>query len=423
MVVDLAARPHITAGVALASAVVIAAGPMAQHLPHLHLAQQLRQVSVSDINLTDAASGMTDLFSGVGNELESLASGASALAVPAAALTDFINPAALPLPVQTWVTTFQALGMNTQQIFDAWTQMPFPVAQQIAANWLQYGSDYVGPFQTVANNMVNYFTGTQTSDFVPLLQQAWSALINTSSSTNITQAFNDLNFAFIINPAIQFGEPLENVLAIPTYIAANFSSFVNGLLNTGNGLPFTAIGYFVASLEPLLEKTFAGALQASFNAFNVGDATDGVLNLVNIPGAMINALLNGQFNNTKTIQGWANGLLSFATCRAGTCSPSGLLSKLLLNFSPNLASTMVAPNGQNIAQGGSLVTAFQNFANQLINGWPSLSPVVSDISGGLTSLLQSIPSTLSNLPSMLGNLGGALTGQIGAWIATILRLL
>lgn len=103
---ELAARPHISAGVALAAASVIAAGSIAQHLPGLHVAEHLPTVNVAAINLTDASS-MMDLFSGVETEFASLASGASAAAVPA----DVLN-LSLPVPIQTWVTTFENAGAN-----------------------------------------------------------------------------------------------------------------------------------------------------------------------------------------------------------------------------------------------------------------------------------------------------------------------
>ncbi|QZA18432.1 hypothetical protein K3U93_04320 [Mycobacterium malmoense] len=94
---DLAARSHITAAAALASAAVLAAGPMAQHLPDLHLTQQLSRVSVANINLTDTASAL-DLFSGVESQLASLANGASAAAVSASLADNLV--------VQTWSNTF-----------------------------------------------------------------------------------------------------------------------------------------------------------------------------------------------------------------------------------------------------------------------------------------------------------------------------
>ncbi|ORA70447.1 hypothetical protein BST25_18950 [Mycobacterium heidelbergense] len=104
-------------------------------------------------------------------------------------------------------------------------------------------------------------------------------------------------------------------------------------------------------------------------------------------------------------------------------SSFGLLNGLLNTLAPGLANQIVVPGAVNIMSGGSLATAFQGLTNQLINGWPSLSPVIGDISAGLTQLLQSIPSVLSNLPSMLGNFAGALASNVGSLIAALLKLL
>ncbi|MCV7050951.1 hypothetical protein H7H82_10145 [Mycobacterium heidelbergense] len=71
----------------------------------------------------------------------------------------------------------------------------------------------------------------------------------------------------------------------------------------------------------------------------------------------------------------------------------------------------------------ALQTAFQGLANGFTNGWPSLTPIVNDVSAGLTSLLQSIPSVVSNLPLILSNFGGALASNIGLLISNLLRLL
>ncbi|ORA77149.1 hypothetical protein K3U93_13660 [Mycobacterium malmoense] len=390
MVVDLAARPHITAAVALAAAGVITIAPITQHL---RLTQHLPTVSVSDIQLTDAASSVMDLFSGVENELASLAGGATAAAVPAAALTDFINPAALPLPIATWVTTFQNAGANLQTTANLIQALPAPVAQQVAANWASYADLYVSTWQTAAKNAVNLYTGTASADFWPLLNMAFNQI----ASGNISGALTNVFDAFYQNPFISIGEPLETILKIPAYLTQNLANTTNYLTTTG----VTDIGLVgFITLPTLVEQAFGNSLQAASTAWAGGDPVGAISNLFNIPGAVVNAFLNGP----------------------GT---GGLLGRFLNNtvlktLAPGLAKSIVAPNAVNIATGGSLQTALQGFVTQLTNGWPSLSNVIPSASAGLTTLLQSVAS---NLPSMLSSFGATLATNIGLLISNLLKLL
>ncbi|OIN80475.1 hypothetical protein BMG05_12640 [Mycobacterium malmoense] len=384
MVVDLTARPRITAGVALASAAVLAAGPMAQRLPNFHVAWQLTQVNVSEINLTDASSAL-DLFSGVENELVSLASGASAAAVPASVVN----------PLQTWISTFQTAGANLQTLFNDWSKMPFPVLQQVAANGLQYGIDYVAPFHTAANAAVKYLTPMKGTQFFPAMQKAGSELLAGQVSTAITGFYQ----ALWQNPLIEIGMPLENITEIPGYIATNFANTVNYFPTV-----VTYVGLFqLLSLPQNLATTLGTSLQSVYDAFVGGDGPGVLTNLLNTPGALTNTLLNG-----------AGGVLY--------PGGGGLSYGFSIQYAQQLASKIVAPKAQNIAIGGSLATALQNFGNTLTQGWPSLSSLAtigSNLGYELTLMLQSLPSTLSNLPSTLGSLAG----QVGTLLLSFLRLL
>ncbi|MCV7379834.1 hypothetical protein H7K38_14380 [Mycobacterium alsense] len=409
---DLAARrPHITAGLALASAAVIAAAPMTQHAPQLDVARHLPQVNVSEIQLTDAASGMMDLFAGVENQLASLAGGAAAAALPVAST-------GLPLPIQTWVDTFTTAGTNIQTIFNRWSQLPFPVLQQVGANWLEDAGIYVGAYQTSAKNAVNFFTSTRPGNFQPLLNIA----LNDYAAGNISGAISSLYSAFWGNAFTSIGMPLEN---IPN-ILANEAHVLDGAANYlfGPASPFlSGAGVYVAlALPNVMQQALGTSLQAVYSGWTTGDPVGAVSNLINTPGAVVNALVNGINGN--------NGLLSSSPTKLLT--PTGLFNWAFNVLGPQLSQAMVGPGAVQVANGsitkgftnsGGLTTAFQGFVNQLQNGWPSLTPVVNDLSAGLTQVLQSIPSIVSNLPSLLGQAGAWLTSNIGLLISNLLKLL
>ncbi|UNB93374.1 hypothetical protein [Mycobacterium malmoense] len=394
---DLAARPHITAGVALAAASIITVAPATQRLPDLHLAQHLRQVSVSDIRLTDAADTMIDLFAGVENELGSLADGGSA--VPASLVSDVINPAQNVI-VQTWIDTFENAGSNLQKIFNEWSAIPAALAQQVAANWVQYATDYVGYYQEAATAAVNYYTGSANTDFVPMMTAGWAELMQ----GKVTQAFGSyFNFALIQYPEVEVLAPLEKIPALLASMTNNLNIATTQL----TGIDLAKIG--LAATDVLLRGSdgFAYSLQEAVNAWAAGNPLAALTYLLNAPGAATNGFLNSVVGTQEPISGFLDSLLP----------------QTLVTIPHSLAEDIVATDAQNILKGGSLATGIQNFLNQLMNGWPSLSGLGSYAGGQLTSLLQSIPSVLSNLPSMLGNFGGALASNIGLLISDLLKLL
>ncbi|BBZ50434.1 hypothetical protein H7H82_17915 [Mycobacterium heidelbergense] len=404
---DLAARPHITAGVALASAAVLAAGPIAQHLPGLHTAQQLRQLSVSDIQLADASSAL-DLFSGVENELAALASGATAAALPADVLGGLLSPITQNLVVQTWMNTFASAGTNLQTVYNTWSEVPFPVLQQVAANGVSYADLYVSQFQTAATSAIKFFMGTQKSQFAGLINTALADFMSGQISTAFYPYLYEALWSF---PFTQVLLPMRKILNIPIDISQNLYNATNYLLTTG----VTDIGNFgILQLPHVLFASLGNNLQLVYDSWTAGNPLGALTNLANMPGAITNDFLNGGVLSGRSL---TSGLLNY---------PSGTLSVLVNTIAGNLATEIVAPNAQNVALGGSLANAIQGFVNQLINGWPSLTAVVNAVSSGLsnipgelTSLLRSIPPVLSSLPSVLGNIAT----QVGTLLMQLLKLL
>ncbi|UNB92747.1 hypothetical protein [Mycobacterium malmoense] len=397
---DLAARPTVTAAAALASAAVLAVGPMAQHLPNLHLPA----VSISGIQLTDASSAMVDLFAGVETELSSFASGATAAAtVPSSLLTDVVTP------FQTWINAFSLAGTNLQYILNQWSAVPFPVLQQVAANGVDYASEYVSALQQVA-----LYPATWLPTWGPAVQSGLADIAAGNVATGVFDLYQNL-----IQEPFAFGVgELLGTLQIPVQITQNIANATNYAVNHG---VVTLGQYGTTTLWTESVHGLATGLQTVYDSWTAGDLAGTVSNLANVPGLIGNAFLNGfQPSLTRPMTG---GLLSSNAIPLGTGNQTGFLNQLLNGVDPGLANAIVAPNAQNIVGGGSLMTAIQNLGNQLINGWPSfnaaISSITSDISGTLTSMLQSLPSVLSSLPSTLGTIAT----QLGTMIINLLKML
>ncbi|BBZ49960.1 hypothetical protein H7H82_19705 [Mycobacterium heidelbergense] len=409
---DLAARPHITAGVALASAAVIAAGPMAQHLPDLHLAQQLRTVSVTEIQLTDAASSVIDLFAGVENELASLASGAAVASVPAATVGVFINP------ITTWANVLQTAANNIGLLGQKWLADPLPVASQVVINELGFGNILAKAINTAGtsfwNSLARPATGVAARMFTAGTDLAAGNLFGAVNT------WTSLELSLILSA----GENFVPALALVGDIATNFGKLVTELSSTQVlfDTSLISIEYFGA----IVPDAFALTAQGVINAVQAGDPAGALSAIVNAPANLTGNLLNGFFNpiSGSTL----TGLLSTSPSNGGVLSSFGLVP-------PLLAQSIGAKAGQNTSS--LLPGAFNTFGStvqtQLTSLWNTMTTDLGTIFsqtfpslGGLATALQGVPAALAPLGSLIGNFTGQVgsaLGNIGAQIGTLLLTL
>ncbi|MCV7052001.1 hypothetical protein H7H82_15600 [Mycobacterium heidelbergense] len=234
------------------------------------------------------------------------------------------------------------------------------LAQQVAANFLQYGVQYVTPYQTATNAAVNYFLGTGGGDFVPLLQSAAADAV----SGNISLAFTELQSALWTAPAVQIGEPLEGIPTILNPITQN-------LANTSKYLTTTGLkdfgGWFALTLATRIFTPIGTGLQNVYDSLIAGDPVGALINTIDIPGELTNSIINGfpSLNGT-----YSSGILSDGT--------NGLAKIVLLTLPQGLATQVVAPNAQNIMSGGSLSYALGYLANLVTTGFPNPQTVVDN---------------------------------------------
>ncbi|BBZ50369.1 hypothetical protein H7H82_00165 [Mycobacterium heidelbergense] len=405
---DLAAHPHITAGVALASAAVIAAGPMAQHLPDLHLAQQLRQVSVSDIQLTDASSAL-DLFSGVENELASLAGGAAAATLPAATVGAFANP------ITTWANVFQTAANNLGVLGRDWLLNPFPVASQVVLNELGFGNTFAIAINTAGSAFWSTLVSNGKTGLVRTMFTAGTDLAGGNLSGAIA-AWTNLENAIFTGA----GEDFLSALAAPGNITANLNKLVTELfsvtgLSNSVVLPISYFGYVVPT-------ALGDTAQGVINAVQAGDPVGVLSALVNAPANITGDLVNG----FTSIAGapW-NGLIG------GPVNP-GFAWNLGVELPQLLSQSIGAKAGQNTSSliPGAFTTFGQLAQKELTQLWNTATKDLGTIFNktfpslnGLATALQGVPAALAPLGSLIGNLTGqvgSVLGNIGAQIGTLL---
>lgn len=386
---QLAARPYLTAGVALAGAGIIAAPPVAQHLP---------EIQASEVRLANAEESITDLFSGATNGAANLASAASAADLPgslfsplaAAAGSDpyFVNP------LQTWVDVFTNAVANLQTIGAA--TIPGEVAQQVAANWIEYASLDIGGYQTAANNAVSFFGAPSFAHGIPL--NFWPVMGEAFSffqSGDIQDGIETVGGNLIQAPIVDILEPMEKALYIPVYLTQNIANATNFLLDPsvtlGNGEPLSAIvtvgSSVVLGLIPAFYDGLGVALQPAYDAFAAGDLVGGVLNVLNTPGVVADSMINGTTGSS--------GFLSPLNLPLA----SGTLAALVNYVPQQMATSLVAPGATNIAGGGSLATAWGALVNQVVNGWPTANQIVDNLVAVVNYLF---PSTVGGAAATAG---------------------
>ncbi|BBZ49268.1 hypothetical protein H7H82_12955 [Mycobacterium heidelbergense] len=297
-------------------------------------------------------------------------------------------------PIQTWVDTFSTLGINLQALWAQFQAVPFALSQQLAANFLQYGVDYVSAFQNAAIAADAQFLNTGSSAyFVPGLELAGTELMSGQIAKGVTQLYNTVwNL-----PITNIGYKLFPLLNLPGYILQNATNFSNSMAETG--VPAFVL-QTVFGIPGNFSTALGNGLQAVYDSFTAGDQLGAVINAIDIPGEIANLVLNGTYNG---FDGYSEGIFSAAP--GGT---NGLV-QLLTSGGPQIfAADMVAPNAQNIVQGGSIATAFGNFVNTL-NFWnPATTswPTVQSLFDGILGVFRYVLEDIGGAPAAAANGSG-----------------
>ncbi|OIN79201.1 hypothetical protein K3U93_05560 [Mycobacterium malmoense] len=316
-------------------------------------------------------------------------------------------------PIQTWIDTFQTAGANIQTILGEFSQLPFPVAQQLAANWLDYGNIDISNLQSVAGGLVGYYLGARGSDFVPLLEDSITAaragqFALTPTSDGAVTLLVDALYYF---PVANYVENLKNIpVKILEGITQNLANATSAFFSTHSNVGFDAISGSLVLLPTSIDAPLGDSLQGAYDSWVAGSPLGVLTNLLDIPGEMTNSLLN--------LSGVGGGLVCPGSCGL----TNGFFQNLLVNVPRLIAENMVAPGAQNITEGGSVATAFQQLSGQLISGWPTLQTVVDylvnlwNTYGGVGNVAAASAGAVNG-----GSLIGGLSAQLPGLSADLLK--
>ncbi|WP_141772786.1 hypothetical protein, partial [Mycobacterium malmoense] len=234
-------------------------------------------------------------------------------------------------PIQTWMDLLQTANQSADVLYNQWLNLPAaPALQQVAANWIQYVSDYVGAYQNAANGGVTVFLGSTGSFSWPALT---ANMFTNLQSGNFIGAFNNISSA-LFSLELSVLQPLEDILKIPGYALTNLAAGYSYL--TGPGLTY----FGLLALLGIPNAALAGmgrGFQNIYDAYATGDWPAVLTNALNFPGLVTNYFLNGMPPPNGD-----DGLLSNPAVTGGIGTVYGILDTIL----PNLTKDIVAPGAQ-----------------------------------------------------------------------------
>jgi hypothetical protein len=263
MVMELALRPYVTAGVVIAGAGLLAVAPLGP--PAVEL--QTRAVQ-----LTAAQDIVADVVS------------AAAIA------------RGQEFPVSTWADVFTNTFSNLENIGSDFTNDPTPILSAIMQNQLDYSNELTTGWETAGTNLVNAL-----QDFPDVLSKFFGDLTSGdvySADQVITQ--------FLTEAPLSVLRPLENAFfevgqSITNNLDNVFSSgdvYYNTASSDSLG-EFSVPQWFTEIMQAMLmgphaaEVAFAGVSQDIVDALQNNDDSLAFSDLLNAPSTILDGFLNG----------------------------------------------------------------------------------------------------------------------------------
>jgi hypothetical protein len=236
---------------------------------------------------------------------------------------------------------------------------PFPLLSQIAANQTGYAEQIGTAIQSIPTVLQNWYENGkgESKPGAEYLANAAAAI----EAGDFNTAYDNIN-RFMLFGLQNLAAPLTGIFlsstdrttgeyqaGIPEQMAQNFADAVAVVFSSTTMLT----GVFQSVFAPLSGAAWEAsrANEAISTALASGDAQGAVTALVNTPGVILNAIVNGfDYQDGDTTAPWA-GLLTGCIGKTGRCG-SGALEQLLITIPTKIATAIANPTTT-----GSLTTA------------------------------------------------------------------
>lgn len=256
-------------------------------------------------------------------------------------------------PVDVYGTLVSNTFGNLQSLGAALAANPAPLLNQVLENQLGYAGKFGAAFEAIPTNLQNWYNGPNGQ---ARLAQAQAAL----EAGDIGEAYRWFNhsmlyafqgaFGSLIAPGfILSGVPrggTEYLAGIPEQIAQNFTNLIAATFTSSVVVSAVFQGAFATVSGPAFE--LARVAEAISTSVAAGDAQGAFNAVINTPGILVNAALNGfKYSDPDPETGTGGytewpALLTWAEPgeQGGARVVAGLLQNLLVNIPKSLADAI-----------------------------------------------------------------------------------
>ncbi|MGV0744335.1 hypothetical protein [Mycolicibacterium sp. XJ870] len=256
-------------------------------------------------------------------------------------------------PIEVYGSLFKDTFSNLQHLGEALAANPAPLLSQVVENQLGYAGQFGAAFQAIPTSLQSWYEGPNGQ---ARLAQAQAAL----EAGDIDEAYRWFNHSMLyafqgaFGPLIAPGFILsgiprggtEYMTGIPEQIAQNFTNLIATSFTSTVLVSAVFQGVFSSISGPVFELSRIGE---SLNASMASGDVEGAFNaLVNTPGILVNAALNGFDYSDPDPETGTGGftewpaLLTWAEEgeQGGARIVAGLLQNLLVNIPKSLADAI-----------------------------------------------------------------------------------
>lgn len=258
-------------------------------------------------------------------------------------------------PADVYGTLFESTFGNLESLGAALADNPAPLLSQVLENQQGYAAKFGAAFEAIPTNLQNWYNGPNGQQ---RLAQAQAAL----EAGDIGEAYRWFNhsmlyafqgaFGALIAPGfILSGTPrngTEYLAGIPEQIAQNFTNLIAATFTSSVVVSAVFQGVFATVSGPTFE--LARVAEAISTSVAAGDAQGAFNAVINTPGILVNAALNGfdysdvddpTTPGNEAFSEWP-ALLTWAEPgeQGGARVVAGLLQNLLVNIPKSLADAI-----------------------------------------------------------------------------------
>ena len=227
-------------------------------------------------------------------------------------------------PLAAWAEVVSAAYGNVAALGEEVLSDPAPILRQFILNQLSNGEAVVSAATGAIGGFLEYISPDNAFGLGAQLRTAAEQL----SSGNIAGAIETATQALFLAPVISVAFPVleSGLLDIPGTMAQNFANVVKTVTDPNTVLPI-ALGALGTVLAPV--NAFGDSLQETFDALGDGDLGAALNAIINIPAAVVGAVLNGYTNLAGSVF-------------PGLFSEDGLVHALVVTL-PRAIAAAIAP--------------------------------------------------------------------------------